>query len=109
MDKILERSKAIEEKLLQMRRKLHTIPEIGSTLPETKDFVCKRLEELRIPYRTIQRDDSVIAEIKGGKAGKTVAFRADMDALNVEEKTDVPFKSQKEGRMHGCGHDAHTS
>lgn len=106
---IINEAKSHEGELIQVRRFLHTIPEIGDELPRTKRFVCEYLDKIGVPYRTFPDFDGVVAEINGGSCAKTVAFRADMDALHIDEKTDVPFKSEIEGQMHGCGHDAHTA
>ena len=108
-DFVLRESREAEPRLVMMRRALHQIPEIGDTLPRTKRYVCDALDALGIPYRQNRGDDGIIAEIKGAKAGKTLAFRADMDGLHVEEETDIPFRSSLPGQMHACGHDAHTA
>jgi amidohydrolase len=109
IEKILSKSKNIEEKLISMRRDLHKCPEIGGELPLTRKYVCSVLDEMGICYKLNNNDDGLIADIKGGKEGKTIAFRADMDALHIKEDTDLQYKSQIEGQMHGCGHDAHTA
>lgn len=106
---IINESKLIEEKLIATRRELHKFPEIGGSLPNTRAIVCERLDQLGISYKLNTGDDGVVADIKGAKDGKTIAFRADMDGLHVLECTDVEFKSEIEGQMHGCGHDAHTA
>lgn len=106
---IVNECKMLEEKLIYMRRELHKCPEIGEKLPKTKDFVCRALDEMGISYKLNTEDDGLIAEIKGGNSGKTLAFRADMDGLHISEATGLPFKSEIEGQMHGCGHDAHTA
>ncbi len=109
MTDILKISKEAQERLIEMRRELHAIPEIGGELPETRKYVCNQLDSMGIPYTLNKSDDGIIAEIKGAKSGKTLGIRADMDALNVFEETDVPFASRFEGKMHGCGHDVHTA
>lgn len=106
---LLEKCKAIEDKVVEMRHILHAIPEIGGDLPQTRKFVREKLDELQIPYRLNQNDDGLIAEIKGAKEGKMIAFRADMDGLYVTEEADVAYKSVIPGQMHACGHDAHTA
>lgn len=106
---IIDECKKIEQKLIMMRRELHRIPEIGSELPLTRKYVCDVLDELGISYRINDGDDGLVANIKGEGQGKTIAFRADMDALHIVEKTELPFKSEIPGHMHGCGHDAHTA
>ena len=97
-----------EEELIALRRALHRVPEIGLRLPRTKAIVYAKLDQLGIPYRENEGDDGVIAEIRGAKAGKTIAFRADMDALHIQE-VERPYASEIPGQMHGCGHDAHTA
>lgn len=109
MKKILNQSKQIENKLISMRRELHKCPEIGGNLPKTRKFVCSILDELGIEYKLNSDDDGLVADITGNKPGKTIAFRADMDALHITEDTDLEYKSEIEGQMHGCGHDAHTA
>ena len=109
MKSILSECKKLETKLIEMRRELHKIPEIGGQLPKTRRFVCERLQELGIPYRLNEGDDGVVAEICGAKKGKTIAFRADMDALHANEENAAEYRSQHAGKMHGCGHDAHTA
>lgn len=97
------------DELIEIRRKLHSEPELSWEEENTTAFICEYLEKLGIPFRKAE-PTGVIAEIKGGKAGKTVALRADMDALSVEElNKDLPYASKEEGKMHACGHDAHTS
>lgn len=97
----------LQDELVKMRRELHQIPEFGLNLPETQKYVITELEKLEIPYKCSETDSSIIAEIKGGKPGKTVALRTDMDALKITEANEVDYKSTHEGLMHACGHDAH--
>lgn len=97
-----------EGELIALRRRLHRVPEIGSQLPRTQAIVCETLDELGIPYKKNQGDDGVVAEIRGAHPGKTLAFRADMDGLHIDE-ADRPYASEIPGQMHGCGHDAHTA
>ena len=97
----------LQEELVKMRRELHQIPEFGLDLPETQKYVTDKLDELGIPYKCSGTDSSIIAEIKGGQPGKTVALRADMDALKITEANDVDYKSKHEGLMHACGHYNH--
>src|SRR5699024_6209404 len=61
------------------------------------------------PYKSNIGGNGVIATLKGGKPGKTIALRADFDALTIQEENDVPYKSKNEGVMHACGHDGHTA
>lgn len=99
--------KALQNEIVSMRRELHRIPELGLNLPKTADYVAATLDKLDIPYVRSERDSSIIAELKGGKPGKTVALRADMDALPITEETGLPFASEHPGCMHACGHDTH--
>lgn len=109
MENIILKSQEIEKQLLCMRKELHRIPEIGNELPKTVAFVCARLEELGVPYLKNEKDGNIIAEIKGEGEGGIIAFRADMDALHIQERTELPFASSIEGQMHACGHDVHTA
>ncbi len=95
--------------VIDLYKTLHRIPEYGDQLPLTKKLVCDTLAALEIPYTTYDGHDSIVAEIKGEHPGKTVAYRADMDALHVLENTGLPHASTLEGYMHACGHDAHTA
>ena len=89
------------------RRALHRIPELGDCLPETAAYVRSVLEGLPCDV-TCPTQSSVCAFFDAGKP-ETVAFRADMDALPVTEVSDLPFVSEHPGRMHACGHDGHTA
>ncbi|MEH7118961.1 M20 family metallopeptidase [Neobacillus vireti] len=101
--------KSYSEELTALRRKLHSEPELSWEEEKTTAFVCEYLEELGIPYRRTV-PTGVIATIEGGRPGKTVALRGDMDALSVEElNKELPYASKEEGKMHACGHDAHTA
>ncbi|WP_342513736.1 amidohydrolase [Sporosarcina sp. FSL K6-1522] len=95
--------------LTALRRKLHSEPELSFEEVKTTAFVCDYLDKLGIAYRKTE-PTGVIAEIQGASGGKTVALRGDMDALSVEQlNKHVPYASKIEGKMHACGHDAHTS
>lgn len=97
------------EELVSIRRKLHSEPELPWEEEKTTEFVVTSLEKLGIPFRRMN-PTGVLAEITGGKPGKRVALRADMDALPVDElNNNLPYVSSSPGKMHACGHDAHTS
>lgn len=101
--------KEILNYIINIRRHLHSIPEIGTNLPQTQEYVIKKLEELKIEYKKNQKDSGVVAIIKSNNTNKkTVALRADMDALPMKEETDFEYKSTNEN-MHACGHDVHTA
>lgn len=97
------------DELTELRRKLHSEPELSWEEENTTAFVCEYLENLGIPYRRTV-PTGVIANIEGAKPGKIVALRGDMDALSVEQiDKDLPYASKEDGKMHACGHDAHTA
>lgn len=96
-----------EQMVIGWRRDLHRIPEVGCELPQTAEYVAKRLEEMGIEVKTGVGGYGVIGVIHGKREGKTIALRSDMDALPIEEETGLPFSSEHKGKMHACGHDAH--
>lgn len=98
----------LEEYVVRLRRDLHQIPELGYDLPKTSAYVRAELDGLGIPYVLNKGDDGLIATIEGGKPGKVIALRADMDGLPIKEETGLPFASTN-GCMHACGHDTHMS
>lgn len=106
--KIKESIQSYNDELIELRRTLHRKPELSFEEYETTAFVCRYLDDLGIPYIKTE-PTGVIATIKGAKSGKTVALRADMDALPVQQLNDVPYQSEVQGKMHACGHDGHTS
>lgn len=104
-----ENCKNEQAHIVAMRRELHKIPELGFDLPKTKKFVLEELDRLGVEYKCSEVDSSIVATICGTGEGKTIAFRADMDALPIIEANEVEYISQHKGKMHGCGHDAHTA
>lgn len=97
------------DELIELRRTLHQEPELSFEEVKTTAFVCDYLEQLGIPYRKTE-PTGVIAEINGGFPGKTVALRGDMDALSVQQLNQhASYASKIDGKMHACGHDAHTA
>lgn len=99
----------LQDYIVGLRRDLHRIPETGTDLPKTQAYICAELDRLGISYTKNKGDSGIIGEIKGGKPGKTVLLRADIDALPIHEETGLPFASEHEGRMHACGHDTHAA
>ena len=109
-DKIKSLAQAYHADVIQMRRYLHENPELSYEEVETGKFVADKLKEFGIPFVHGVADNGVVGLIEGRNPHKkVVALRADMDALPIKEANDVPYKSKKEGIMHACGHDAHTS
>ncbi|MEH7334685.1 amidohydrolase [Neobacillus drentensis] len=98
-----------ERYLISIRRHLHQYPELSKQEFETTKSIEKWLQELDIPLRKTELKTGVFADIKGGKPGPIVAVRADIDALPIEEKTNLPYASKNKGVMHACGHDFHTA
>lgn len=97
-----------------IRRHLHQYPELSLEERETAAFICERLDEFSIPYRSGVAGNGVIAEIHGqaeaGSAlGDVVALRADIDALPIQEPDGLEFCSKRPGVMHACGHDIHSA
>ena len=93
----------------QLRHELHQIPEIGYDLPKTTAVVKRELDTMGLPYTEKYGKGSVVTYIHPEKEGFTIALRADMDALPIQEASSNPFPSQHPGAMHACGHDAHTA
>jgi amidohydrolase len=108
MIKVLDEVKKIESDIISWRRDLHQIPELGLILPKTTKYIKDRLDEMGIEYYTLVDGNAIVGLIRGGQAGKTIALRADIDALPIKEETGLPFASAH-GCMHACGHDAHAS
>ncbi|BBG58608.1 Uncharacterized hydrolase YxeP [Providencia rustigianii] len=95
--------------MIAFRRDLHAHPELPFEEVRTTKRIAEELAKIGIEYR-LTEPTGIIAEIKGGKPGKTVALRADIDALPVQELNDsLEYKSTQHGKMHACGHDAHTA
>lgn len=99
------RVRAALPRMVALRRRLHAIPELGLDLPETAALVEAELRALGLEPRRV--GDGLWADL--GRRGPRIAIRADMDALPVAEETGLPFASRNPGRMHACGHDAHTA
>lgn len=110
-----QRIRAIEPKVIAWRRDIHQHPELSNRETRTAELIAAHLRKLGMEVTTGVARTGVVGLLKGGKLGKVVALRADMDALPVVEEVDLPFKStvkteylgQQVGVMHACGHDAH--
>lgn len=94
---------------IALRRNLHKWPEIGNSLPKTREQVLSALEGLPLDITLHETTSGIAAMLTGGKPGPTVMLRGDMDALPMPENTDLDFASKTENCMHACGHDTHTS
>jgi len=95
--------------MVEIRRHLHQHPELSFEEVETPKYIAAFHEKLGHDVRTGVGGRGVVATLKGGKPGPTVALRADFDALPIQEENDVPYKSKVDGVMHACGHDGHTA
>lgn len=95
--------------VIEMRRYFHENPELSMEEYETTKRIAEELDKMGIKYEIPEEKVGVIGVIEGKEPGKVIALRADMDALNVTEKNDVEYKSKVDGKMHACGHDAHTA
>lgn len=104
---ILSLARAQAKQMTLHRRTLHQIPELALHLPQTVAYVCKQLDKIGIEYESTEAYSGVVA-LLGKPDGKTIAIRADMDALPIVEESGEPFASVN-GNMHACGHDIHTS
>ncbi|HWM43818.1 MAG TPA: M20 family metallopeptidase [Burkholderiales bacterium] len=94
--------------LVGLRKELHQRPELAFEEHETAKAVVDFLKHLKIPCRTGVGKTGVVAVLEGGKPGRTIGIRADMDALPIHEQTGLAFASKVQGKMHACGHDVHT-
>jgi amidohydrolase len=109
--------KSVDAKVIAWRRDFHQNPELSNREVRTAQIVAEHLKKLGLEVETRIAHTGVVGLLKTGKPGPTIALRADMDALPVVERTDVPFKStvksnyrgEEVGVMHACGHDSHTA
>ena len=105
---LLQEAKALSDYMIAIRRDIHAHPELGRQEKRTQALVLRELEQMGIECTPIA-DTGVLGLLRGGKEGKTIGLRADMDALPIQEDTGLPFASENAGVMHACGHDAHTA
>ncbi len=106
--KIKDLAASQKQENIAIRRHLHKNPELSEQEQNTATFICDKLNEYQIPYTANVGGKGIVATIKGtNPRKKTIALRADMDALPICENNDVEYKSDVPGVMHACGHDAH--
>jgi amidohydrolase len=108
-EQIARAVEAIRDTLITTRRDIHRHPELSNREERTSRMVADRLRQLGLEVKTGVARHGVVALLKGGRPGGVVAYRADMDALPIQETIDVPYKSQNPGVKHACGHDVHTA
>lgn len=111
-NKIRPEIQALQPQLVAFRRQIHQHPELGFKEQITAAAIAAKLTEWKIPHQIGIAQTGIVAMIQGRKTSfrlKTLAIRADMDALPIQEANDVPYKSQHDGVMHACGHDGHVA
>lgn len=104
--KVLQEAKNVEQYIIDMRRYFHKYPELSWEEVNTSNKICEELEKMSIPYTRVCKT-GIIGVIKGRSDKPIIGIRSDIDALPVEEETNLEFASQNKGVMHACGHDAH--
>ncbi|MBM3307578.1 MAG: amidohydrolase [Candidatus Eisenbacteria bacterium] len=107
--KLIAEAERLAGKLSQIRRQIHMYPELGYEERRTSALVAETLQGLGLEVKTGVAKTGVVGFLRGARAGKTVAMRADMDALPIAEQNDVPYRSRVDGVMHACGHDGNTT
>lgn len=108
---VLNRAADMKDEMAEWRRELHQNPQTSYEEEFASAFVAKKLTEWGIPFKKGIAKTGIVATITGQKSGsgKTIGLRADMDALDIEEKSGQPWASKNPGKMHACGHDGHTA
>ncbi len=106
---ILEKAANLKQKIIELRRQFHQHPEVALQELHTAKTLKAVLDGLGIETRLLVDGAGVQGHLTGSQSRKTIALRADTDALPMQEESDAPYKSQIEGCMHACGHDAHTA
>ena len=107
--RIQKLSDEVYPEVVQWRRRIHRRPELAREEEETAALAASVMQEMGLTVQTGVFGTGVVATLEGGRPGPTLLLRADMDALPIEEETGLAFASEHEGRMHACGHDAHTA
>lgn len=109
MSSLLAAAAALSDRTVAFRRNLHRHPELGLDLPVTKQAVLDEIGDLGLRLRISETTSAVVAELDGNRPGPTLILRGDMDALALQEDTELPFASAVSGVMHACGHDLHVA
>lgn len=106
---LLHEAQGLLPDAVTLRRRIHTHPELGLDLPETKAAVLQSLQGMDLEILESEATSGVVAVLRGARPGPTLVLRGDMDALPMPEDTDLEFKSKVSGAMHACGHDSHVA
>lgn len=110
IETIRQLSNQYSAEIIEIRRHIHQYPELSFEENNTSRYICSILDKYNINYQTGFVKTGIVATIEGNNpSSKTILLRADMDALPIEEKNEVPYKSKNKGIMHACGHDVHTA
>ena len=111
LDELMKRLDEKKDRIIEIRRYLHEHPELSFQEEETAKYISNFYN--KVPVDSVETnfggERGVVVTIKGSKPGKTIAIRADFDALPIKEETGLPFASKNDGMMHACGHDGHTA
>ena len=109
LDTLRDEAHDLLGEMVELRRTLHSWPEVGNELPITRENVLAALDGLPLDVTLHETTSGIAALLDGGKPGPTVLLRGDMDALPMPEDTGLEFSSRVDGQMHACGHDTHTA
>jgi amidohydrolase len=109
LEQILDKARALQEEIVRWRRDFHLHPELAFQETRTSQIVADHLTELGLEVKRGVGRTGVVGVLRGSAPGPTIGLRADMDALPIQDQKTVPYKSAIPGKMHACGHDAHTS
>jgi amidohydrolase len=109
MPDLSTQARALQPRTVALRRAIHRRPEVGLHLPHTRDAVLDALADLPLQVHLGVGVSSVVAVLDGARPGPTILLRGDMDALPMQEDTDLAFASEVPGAMHACGHDTHVA
>jgi hippurate hydrolase len=105
----LDAARAMQPRLIDLRRRIHREPELGLDTPATRSKILADLADLDLDVQLHEKSSGIVATLRGARPGRRVLLRGDIDALPMPEDTGLPFCSIHPDRMHACGHDAHTS
>src|SRR4051794_27750466 len=106
---IKRQAEARRDELISIRRDIHRHPELAFAENRTAGVIADKLQKLGMEVQTGIAQTGVVATLRGSRPGKTVMYRADIDALPIIEQVDAEYKSRTHGVMHACGHDGHVA
>ena len=109
LHRFLDEARRLLPAAVALRRRIHAKPELGLDLPLTTEAVLDGLRGLEVDIARGPSASGLVVSLRGAKPGRTILLRGDMDALPMPEETGLDYASEIAGRMHACGHDAHTA